>query len=51
MDKINIINFEKSICTILENVIKYNEKITIYTENGNLIILSEKEYNSLIENI
>ena len=36
---------------MLDNIIKYNEPLNISTKNGNAIVLSEEEYNSLIETI
>ena len=51
MTNINITNFRKEIYELLEQTIKYNEPINISTKNGNAIVLSEEDYNSLIETI
>ena len=51
MTNINITNFRKDIYKILENAIKYNEPISVSTKNGNAVILSEEDYNSLIETL
>lgn len=51
MTNINITNFRKDIYKILENAIKYNEPINVSTKNGNAVILSEEDYNSLIETL
>ena len=48
---VNITNFRKDIYKLLENAIKYNEPINISTKNGNAIVLSEDDYNSLIETL
>ena len=51
MTNTNVTNFRKSIYTMLENTIKYNEPINISTKNGNAIVLSEEDYNSLMETL
>lgn len=51
MTNINITSFRKDIYQMLENTIKYNEPINISTKNGNAIVLSEEDYNSLIETV
>ncbi len=51
MTNVNITNFRKDIYKLLENAIKYNEPINISTKNGNAIVLSEDDYNSLIETL
>ena len=51
MRNINVTNFRKDIYNLLENAIKYNEPINISTKNGNAVVLSEDDYNSLIETL
>lgn len=51
MTNVNITNFRKDIYNLLEQTIKYNEPINISTKNGNAIILSEEDYNNLLETI
>ena len=51
MTNINITNFRKDIYELLEQTIKYNEPINISTKNGNAIVLSEEDYNGLIETV
>ncbi|MBQ9658778.1 MAG: type II toxin-antitoxin system Phd/YefM family antitoxin [Clostridia bacterium] len=51
MTTTNITNFRKDIYEMLEQTIKYNEPINISTKNGNAIVLSEEDYNSLIETL
>ena len=48
---INITNFRKDIYELLEQTIKYNEPINVSTKNGNAIVLSEEDYNGLMETI
>ena len=51
MKNINITNFRKEIYEMLENTIKYNETINISTKNGNAIVMSEEDYNNLMETL
>ena len=51
MTNTNITNFRKNIYEILETTIKYNEPVNISTKNGNAIVLSEEDYNNLMETI
>ncbi len=51
MTNTNITNFRKNIYKLLENAIKYNEPINVSTKNGNAVVLSEEDYNSLMETI
>ena len=47
----NITNFRKDIYELLEQTIKFNEPINISTKKGNAIVLSEEDYNSLMETL
>ncbi len=51
MTNTNIINFRKDIYELLEQTIKYNEPINITTKNGNAVVLSEEDYNGLMETV
>ncbi len=51
MTNTNITNFRKNLYNLLENTIKYNEPINISTKDGNAIVLSEEDYNNLIETL
>lgn len=51
MLNVNITNFRKNIFNILEQTIKYNESVNISTKEGNAVVLSEEEYNSMIETL
>lgn len=48
---INITSFRKNIYNLLEQTIKYNEPVNVSTKDGNAIILSEEDYNGLIETL
>ena len=47
----NITNFRKNIFAILEQTIKYNEPVNVSTKTGNAVILSEEDYNGLMETL
>ncbi|MCI8352460.1 MAG: type II toxin-antitoxin system Phd/YefM family antitoxin [Clostridia bacterium] len=51
MTNINITNFRKDIYELLEQTIKFNEPINISTKNGNAVVLSEEDYNNLMETL
>ena len=41
----------KTLFGSIENVIEYNDSITVSTKKGNAVIISEAEYNALMETI
>ena len=47
----NITNFRKNIFRILEQTIKFNEPVNISTKHGNVVIISEEDYNGLMETL
>lgn len=47
----NITNFRKNIFSLLEQIIKYNEPVNISTKEGNAVIISEEDYNGLMETV
>lgn len=47
----NITNFRKNIFGMLEQTIKYNEPVNINTKDGNAVVLSEEDYNGLMETL
>lgn len=51
MTNVNITNFRKDIYKLLEQTIKYNEPINISTKNGNAVVISEEDYNNLMETL
>lgn len=46
-----VTNFRKDIFNLLEQTIKYNEPVNVTTKNGNAVVLSEEEYNGMIETL
>lgn len=51
MTNTNITNFRKDIYNLLEQTIKYNEPLNISTKNGNAVVLSEEDYNNIMETL
>lgn len=51
MININATNFRKDIFNLLEQTIKYNEPVNICTKDGNAVVISEEDYNGLMETL
>ncbi|MDR1017423.1 MAG: type II toxin-antitoxin system Phd/YefM family antitoxin [Lachnospiraceae bacterium] len=51
MINVNATNFRKNLFNNLELTIKYNEPIHVTTKDGNAIVISESDYNSLMETL
>lgn len=51
MTNINATNLRKKLYELLKQTIKYNEPINVSTKDGNVIIISEEDYNGLIETL
>lgn len=51
MTNTNITSFRKDIYNLLEQTIKYNEPLNISTKNGNAVVLSEEDYNNIMETL
>jgi antitoxin YefM len=47
----NVTNFRKNLFNMLEQTIKYNEPVNISTKEGNAVIISEDDYNGLMETL
>lgn len=47
----NITTFRKNVFTLLEQTIKYNEPVNVSTKDGNAVIVSEEDYNNLMETL
>lgn len=41
-------NLRKDLFKVLENTVKFNERVNIVTKDGNAILISEEEWNGLI---
>ena len=51
MSVTNISLLRKNLFSSIENVIEYNDSITVNTKKGNAVIISEEEYNAMRETI
>ena len=47
----NISVLRNNLFSSIDNVIEYNDSITVSTKNGNAVIISEAEYNAMLETI
>ena len=47
----NISVLRKNLFNSIDNVIEYNDSITVNTKKGNAVIISEAEYNAMLETI
>lgn len=47
----NVSVLRKNLFSSIDNVIEYNDSITVSTKNGNAVIISEAEYNAMLETI
>ena len=47
----NISNLRKNLSSYFADVIEYDDTITVTTKKGNAVIISETEYNSILETI
>ena len=51
MTTTTITNFRKNAFSMVENAIRFNEPVSITTKSGNAVLISEEEYNGLIETV
>ena len=51
MINVHVTNLRKNLYGILEQTIKYNEPVNISTKNGNAIIISEEDYNGMVDTL
>ena len=47
----NISVLRKNLFSSIDNVIEYNDSITVSTKDGNAVIIAEAEYNAMLETI
>ena len=47
----NVSSLRKDLFNSIDNVIEYNEPITVNSKKGNAVIISEKDYNAMLETI
>lgn len=47
----NVTNFRKNVFNMVEQTVKYGEPLNISTKDGNAVLLSEDDYNGLMETL
>ena len=47
----NVYTLRKDLLNSINSVVEYNEIITVVTNKGNVVIVSEEEYNAMFETI
>ena len=51
MGTTNVTELRKNLFNTIDSVIKYNEPVQVTTKNGNAVLLSEEDYNELLETV
>ena len=51
MTNTTITNFRKNVFEYVNQAIQYNDVVNVATKNGNAILLSEEEYNGMLETL
>ncbi len=51
MTNTNITNFRKNLFEYVNQAIDYNDVININTKSGNVVMMSEEDYNGLMETL
>ena len=51
MTNVNITNFRKNIFGFINQAIEFNDVVNINTKNGNAVIMSEEDYNNIMETL
>ncbi len=51
MTTTTVTNFRKNIFSIVENTVRFNEPVAITTKDGNAVMISEEDYNGLMETL
>lgn len=51
MTIMNISVLKKNLASSIDSVIDYNDSITVVAKKGNAVIVSEEEYNNMLETL
>lgn len=51
MTNTNATNLRKNLFEYLNQAVEYNDVINVNTKNGNAVIMSEEDYNGLMETV
>ena len=51
MTNTNVTNFRNNLFNYLDMAIEFNDVISVSTKKGNVVVLSEEDYNGLLETL
>lgn len=51
MTTVNITNFRKNVFGFINQAIEFNDIVSVNTKNGNAVIMSEEDYNGIMETL
>ncbi len=51
MESVTVTSLRKNLYSLLDNTIRFNEPLSVSTKNGKAVIVSENDYNDLIETL
>ena len=51
MESVNITSLRKNLYSFLDNAIRFNEPLSVSTKSGKAAIVSEDDYNDLMETL
>ena len=51
MRNVNISNFRKDLFAYVSQAIKYGEPVNVSAKDGNVVLVSEDEYNGMLETL
>ncbi len=51
MQTTSVASFQKNISVLLARTIKSNEPLSIHTEDGNAVLLSDEDYRGMMETV
>lgn len=51
MTNTNITNFRNNVFDYINQAVEFNDVININTKNGNAVVMSEEDYNGMVETL
>ena len=51
MTSTTVTNFRKKVFEYVESAVKYNDVVNVVTKNGNAVLISEDDYNGMLETL
>lgn len=51
MTNTNITTFRKNLFEFVEQAVVYGDVVNVSTKNGNAVVMSEEDYNSMVETL